>query len=160
MTTPLYVIHKCAMSLDGFIDDNGAARLVLSNDRDLDHLDAERALSDAILVGAQTVRRDNPRLMIRSEARIRERLECGRPEQPTMVTLTRAGPLEPPASCFPPGPGKKIVYCPQLVATMLPSTLDTAAEVVVAGEDRVDHTQVLRDLAERGVQRLPLEGGT
>ena len=46
-------------------------RLRLSNDEDFDRVDAVRATSDAILVGAATVRNDNPRLLVdhRSGAR-------------------------------------------------------------------------------------------
>ena len=42
-------------------------RLVLSNDADLDRVDAVRAGCDAILVGAGTVRADNPRLLVRGD---------------------------------------------------------------------------------------------
>ena len=59
------------MSIDGYIG-NGASRLLLSNEADFDRVDAVRASCDAILVGAATVRIDNPRLLVRSQAR-RER---------------------------------------------------------------------------------------
>ena len=44
-------------------------RLLLSNDADFDRVDAVRAGCDAILVGAATVRNDNPRLLVRAPAR-------------------------------------------------------------------------------------------
>ena len=47
----------------------------LSNDADFDRVDAVRASCDAILVGAETVRVDNPRLLVRSQTRRDER--CG-----------------------------------------------------------------------------------
>ena len=50
-----------------------AARLLLSNDADFDRVDAVRAACDAILVGAATVRNDNPRLLVRSQTRRDER---------------------------------------------------------------------------------------
>jgi len=61
-----YVLLSCAMSIDGHIDDNGPERLLLSNAEDFDRVDEVRASCDAIMVGAGTVRRDNPRLLIRS----------------------------------------------------------------------------------------------
>ena len=55
------------MSIDGYIGERDASRLALSNDADFDRVDAVRASCDAILVGAATVRNDNPRLLVRSQ---------------------------------------------------------------------------------------------
>ena len=63
-----YVLLSAAMSADGYLDDASATRLVLSGEADLDRVDELRAGSDAILVGAQTIRADNPRLLVRSRA--------------------------------------------------------------------------------------------
>ena len=57
------------MSIDGYLDTATTERLVLSNDADFDRVDAVRATCDAILVGATTVRNDNPRLLVHSQAR-------------------------------------------------------------------------------------------
>ena len=54
-----YTLLSCSMSIDGYIG-NGASRLLLSNEADFDRVDAVRASCDAILVGAATVRIDNP----------------------------------------------------------------------------------------------------
>ena len=55
-----YVLLSAAMSADGYLDDASGARLVLSDEADLDRVDELRAGADAILVGAQTIRSDNP----------------------------------------------------------------------------------------------------
>ncbi|SNQ49790.1 2,5-diamino-6-ribosylamino-4(3H)-pyrimidinone 5'-phosphate reductase (fragment) [Frankia canadensis] len=67
MTDRPYVLLSCAMSVDGYIDDATSARLLLSNDEDFDRVDEARASCDALLVGAETIRRDNPRLLVRSQ---------------------------------------------------------------------------------------------
>ena len=72
-----YVIIKSAMSLDGYIDDSSSERLLLSSACDLERLDHQRSLCDAILVGAQTIRNDNPKLLIKSAQRVSERLQRG-----------------------------------------------------------------------------------
>ena len=105
-----YVVLSCAMSLDGYIDDASPQRLILSNPADLDRVDEMRASVDAILVGAGTIRRDNPRLLVRSAERRAERIALGRPESPIKVTLTRSGDLNPAADFFAAGSGEKIVY--------------------------------------------------
>ena len=82
MTERPYTVLSCAISLDGCLDSAGPSRLVLSGEADLDRVDAERAAADAILVGAGTIRRDDPRLLIRSAQRRAERLARGLPEHP------------------------------------------------------------------------------
>ena len=49
-----YTILSCGISLDGYLDAGTPERLVLSNEADLRRVDAVRAESDAILVGAAT----------------------------------------------------------------------------------------------------------
>ncbi|WP_186449776.1 dihydrofolate reductase family protein, partial [Nocardioides sp. J9] len=66
-----YVLLSCSVSLDGYLDSAGEGRLLLSNDADFDRVDEVRAGCDAILVGAATVRNDDPRLLVRSEERRR-----------------------------------------------------------------------------------------
>jgi 5-amino-6-(5-phosphoribosylamino)uracil reductase len=55
-----YVVLSAAASLDGYTDDTTDHRLLLSNDEDFDRVDEVRAGVDAILVGANTIRQDNP----------------------------------------------------------------------------------------------------
>ena len=100
MPTRPYVLISCAMSADGRIDDTSPVRLLLSGPDDLDRVDELRASADAILVGANTVRRDNPRLLIRSPRRRAARVAAGRPAHPARVTVTASGELSPSAHFF------------------------------------------------------------
>src|SRR4051812_23163942 len=93
-----YTVLSCCMSLDGYLDDSSEQRLILSNDADLDRVDALRAECDAILVGAATVRNDNPRLLVRDPARAARRRACGRPASPVKVTVTALAKLDPAAA--------------------------------------------------------------
>ena len=90
-----YVLLSCAISADGYLDDARPQRLILSGPADLDRVDDVRAGCDAILVGAGTVRRDDPRLLIRDPRRRARRAARGLPEHPARVTLTGTGDLEP-----------------------------------------------------------------
>jgi RibD C-terminal domain len=55
--------------------------------RGLRPVDQVRADSDAILVGAGTLRADNPRMMVKSEPRRTARAARGEPENPLNVTV-------------------------------------------------------------------------
>ena len=90
-----YILLSCGMSIDGYLDNASSQRLLLSNQDDLERVDAVRAASDAILVGAQTVRQDNPRLVVRSERGRDERVSRGLPPTPTKVTVTERRPPGP-----------------------------------------------------------------
>jgi 5-amino-6-(5-phosphoribosylamino)uracil reductase len=146
------------MSLDGYLDNAGAQRLRLSNDADFDRVDAVRADSDAILVGANTVRSDNPRLLVRSADRRAERVARGLPPSPTKITVTAGGDLDPDAQFFRAGDGPKIVYCPSQVADELRRTVGAVATVVDHGES-LDMRMISEDLHRRGIERLMVEGG-
>lgn len=88
------------MSVDGYIDDISSDRLLLSNHADFDRVDGQRALADAVLVGATTIRHDNPRLLVRSPARRSARQQRGLPVSPAKVTITGSGNLDPQALFF------------------------------------------------------------
>ena len=93
MTDRPYVILSAAMSIDGYLDTASPPRLALSNAADFDRVDEVRAHCDAILVGARTVRADNPRLLVRSEERRSRREAEGLSPSPWKVTVTATGCL-------------------------------------------------------------------
>ena len=153
-----YVTLSCAISLDGYLDTAEPPRLVLSNAEDFDRVDAVRARHDAILVGAQTVRLDNPRLLVRSAARREERAATGACPTPWKATVTATGDLDPAAAFFTHGDTQKLVYCPSDVEHGIRRRLGSAATVVPLGRD-VRMRDLLADLGGRGVARLMVEGG-
>jgi 5-amino-6-(5-phosphoribosylamino)uracil reductase len=154
-----YVLLSAAMSADGYLDDASPQRLVLSGPEDLDRVDELRAGCDAILVGAGTVRADNPRLLVRDPGRRERRQRAGRPASPVKVTVTASGRLDPRARFFAADGADKLVYAAGPAAGPLRDQLAGAATVIglAAGAALAD---VLSDLAGRGVGRLLIEGGS
>jgi 5-amino-6-(5-phosphoribosylamino)uracil reductase len=146
------------MSLDGYLDCPSVRRLRLSNDADFDRVDAVRAQCDAILVGAGTVRNDNPRLLVRSPERRQERQARGLAPSPIKVTVTGTGKLDPDAAFFRAGEAQRIVYCAAGAVDELRGRIGPLATVVDLG-DPIDLAALGADLATRGVQRLMVEGG-
>ncbi len=79
-----FVIAKCGMSLDGKLTRPPRETQWITSAAARRHANQRRSEVDAILVGAETVRRDNPRLTVRSVSAVR---------QPWRVILTRSGRL-------------------------------------------------------------------
>src|SRR5436853_2908738 len=79
-----FVIAKCGMSLDGRLTRRSAEHRWITGPSARRHAHELRAHVDAVLVGAETVRADNPRLTVRGVRRAR---------QPWRVALTRSGQL-------------------------------------------------------------------
>ena len=171
MTQRPYVLLSVAMSVDGCIDDATGDRLILSNEADLDRVDEVRAGSDAILVGAGTIRRDNPALLVRSQFRSNRRIARGLPPSPVRVTLTVSGDLDASARFFTAGGGARLVYVPDGEQDRVTGRIGGVAGVEVIGvggvpgdppggpENHIGLPAVLADLAARGVRRLMVEGG-
>jgi diaminohydroxyphosphoribosylaminopyrimidine deaminase / 5-amino-6-(5-phosphoribosylamino)uracil reductase len=86
-----FVIAKCGMSLDGRLTRRPGEPRSITSPAARQHAQQLRALVDAILIGAETLRQDNPRLTVR-----------GVPEakQPWRVVITRSRKLPPGAHLF------------------------------------------------------------
>ena len=153
-----YTLLSCGMSIDGYVDTAADERLLLSNDADFDRVDGVRAGCDAILVGAATVRQDNPRLLVRSPDRQAERVVRGLRPTPLKVTVTGSCDLDPDARFFTLGDVEKLVYCATPSLDRAAGKLGKVATVIDGG-DPVDLHRVTADLHRRGVRRLMVEGG-
>ena len=103
------MLLSCAMSLDGYIDDRSPTRLLLSGEQDLDEVDELRAGCDAIMIGAGTLRADDPVLMLRSPLRRAARVASGRAADPVRVVVSASGNLDRSARLFTAG-SDRIVY--------------------------------------------------
>jgi diaminohydroxyphosphoribosylaminopyrimidine deaminase/5-amino-6-(5-phosphoribosylamino)uracil reductase len=86
-----FVIAKCGMSLDGYLTRPPGETRWLTSKSSRTHAHRLRAVVDAILVGAETIRRDNPRLSLRKGPRR---------TQPWRVILTKSGRLPRDATIF------------------------------------------------------------
>jgi diaminohydroxyphosphoribosylaminopyrimidine deaminase/5-amino-6-(5-phosphoribosylamino)uracil reductase len=129
-----WVILKLAMTLDGYLVVPG--RRWVTGEPARAEVQKLRAGCDAILVGAETLREDNPQLTIRKT--LRHSAECRNVggEQPWRVVVTRSGKLPKGAHLF----------------------RDRNKERTIVYR-RKKWSEVLKDLHRRGVSRLLVEGG-
>ena len=153
-----YILLSCGMSIDGYLDGATEKRLLLSNDADFDRVDEVRAECDAILVGARTVRRDNPRLLVRSAG------PPGRPGRPRAGPVADEGDRDP---LRPAGRVRRLLHRRRrredrlLRDAAVADARDRLGKVatVVDGGQPVDLPRMAEDLHARGVDRLMVEGG-
>ena len=152
-----YTLLSCSVSLDGYLGDH-RPRLALSNAADFDRVDEVRASSDAIMVGAVTVRTDNPRLLVRSQERREQRAARGLAPSPMKITVTSRGDLDAESNFFTTGDAEKLVYTSRARVADARKRLGPVATVVDSGR-RVRMRWLTEDLGDRGVERLMVEGG-
>ena len=157
-----FVLIKSAISLDGCLDDTSDTRLILSNEQDKIAVDALKSSFDGIFVGAETIRKDNPSLLIKSDINIQNRIKNGYSEQPIKITVTLSGNLNPKCRFFQEGKSEKIVYCPLSIENKLKNKLNTVATVVGIKIEKkiINPLNLLQDLFQRGIKRLMIEGGS
>jgi len=129
-----WVILKLAMTLDGYLVVPG--RRWVTGERARAEVQKLRAGCDAVLVGAETVRKDNPRLTVRGTFRHSAESRNVGEGQPWRVVVTRSGKLLEGANLFRDRyQDRTLVY------------------------RRKKWSEVLKDLHRRGVSRLLVEGG-
>ena len=139
----MHIILSAAISADGYLDDMADTPLTFSSREDIEDVHALRAMSDAILVGANTYRNDNPSLTVRH----------GNTDiQPAKIVMTRSGNLNRNTRFFTEGAAEKIVLtsgdpCDHLkdIATIIP--FDGSAHDATC------------QLQAHGIKTLMIEGG-
>lgn len=156
----MIVWASAAVSLDGYIDDTTSRRLVLSGTKDWEQVRALRAECDAVLVGAETIRKDNPALVTRSEKLREKRTAQGKPADPVKVTVSASGRLDPQARFFSEGTGRKIVIAGTEASPEHLAALRRVATVIVAKTDPITPETILQLLSQEGIRTLFIEGGT
>lgn len=110
---------------------------MLSTSADWETVYRLRSEQDAILIGAETLRRDNPSLKL----------------VPMRVVISRSGNLDPEARFFTVGEAQRVVF------TERPNpALERVAEVILC-EEGITARRVVTELERRGVNRLLVEGG-
>ena len=83
------VTLSAAVTADGYMDDDSPRRLIISTPGDWEEVYRLRAAHDAILAGAETLRRDDPSLLVRDQAARARRVQAGLPFAPPAVLHRR-----------------------------------------------------------------------
>jgi len=153
------VIINAAMSVDGKLSSRRREQIKISGPDDFDRVDRIRADVDGVMVGIGTVLADDPQLTLDDPDRQQARRDAGRPPNPARVVVDSRGRTPPDGRvCNDEAP----TYI--LLSEAAPEERRTAlraagAELIVAGEERVDLPAALEGVAAAGMDRLLVEGG-
>lgn len=162
-TTPegrCWVMANMVGSLDGSAAVGGRVG-VLSDEPDRQLFRLMRALAQVVLVGAQTVRREGYATIALPPEWAVAREEAGLPRTPPLAVVSRSLDLDWSARTFtdaPPESRTMVVTCEAADRERLERAREVA-DVVVAGEERVDTKRALAELARRGHKVVLCEGG-
>ena len=155
----MHVVVNAAQSVDGKLATRRREQLRISGAEDFDRVDRVRAAADAVLVGVGTVLADDPHLTLDEEDRRVERLRNGRPGDPARVVVDSTGRTPTDARILDDAATTYLLVAAATDRERREALADAGAEVIVAGEERVDVAEGLDRLADRGVDRLMVEGG-
>jgi 2,5-diamino-6-(ribosylamino)-4(3H)-pyrimidinone 5'-phosphate reductase len=159
MSRPFVCINM-AMTADGKITSARREEPGFTSRRDKRTMDRLRAEADAVLVGAGTLRADDPALEVRDAEMKAHRRSLGKPDRLVNVLVTKSAAIEPTSRFF--GGGAR---SDRIVATVEDAPKDrvarlaSVAEVWALGRGTVDLRELLLRLKARGIERLLVEGG-
>jgi 2,5-diamino-6-(ribosylamino)-4(3H)-pyrimidinone 5'-phosphate reductase len=155
-----FVYINMATTVDGKITSAVREYPRFASETDRLNMDILRARADAILVGAGTIRADNPSLLVRDEGMREYRKSLGKHKGPMKVLVTASAAIGTDYRFFNEEDGGK-----RLVATVEEAhdenlaPFEGRAEVLRIGSGAVDLPALLAELKRRGVEKLLAEGG-
>lgn len=154
-----YILLNYALSLDGKIstETRDPVRFTSRTDRGL--MDEIRADADAVLIGAATLRAEDPPVRIQAARRRDERTRRGKPPHPVSIVLSRSLRLPSEGRFWKDDRVERIVATTEQTPAELTLPFEDKAEVIRAGRTSVDLVELCRVLSERGIGRLLVEGG-
>jgi 2,5-diamino-6-(ribosylamino)-4(3H)-pyrimidinone 5'-phosphate reductase len=155
----MHVVVNAAMSVDGKLSSRRREQIAISGPEDFDRVDRIRAAADGIVVGIGTVLADDPHLTLDVTDRRVQRQRHGRDGNPARVVVDSDGRTPTDARVLDDEATTYVLVAESAPDDRREALADAGAEVIVAGDDRVDLAVAVDKLADAGLDRLMIEGG-
>jgi 2,5-diamino-6-(ribosylamino)-4(3H)-pyrimidinone 5'-phosphate reductase len=153
------VVVNAAMSADGKLASRRREQVRISGREDFDRVDELRANVDAVMVGVGTVLADDPSLTVKDTGRVADREARSDPAHPARVVADSHARTPPEAAVLSDDADTYVLVCAAEPEDHREALRAAGAEVVVAGDSRVNLPAALDELEARGVESLLVEGG-
>lgn len=158
-----HVFVNMASSIDGKITTRTREAFSLGSDDDRVMMETLRERADAVMIGAGTVRDEDPPLLIRDPLRRDRRIAAKGAPHPLNVVISASLDFEVEGSrFFSCSETERLVYTGAGTDRARKRQVERNAELVVVGRDAtgsLELGEILADLRRRGVRELLLEGG-
>lgn len=144
-----FIVVNCAASADGKLALPDGQQTRISSEDDMAYVHRLRNWADAVIVGINTVIKDDPKLTVKEKF-------VPDPIQPLRVVID---------SCFRTPPGSQVLNndAPTLIATTSdhwPFIGEEDVETIECGtQKKVDLEKLVKNLWERGIRKVMVEGG-
>lgn len=148
-----------AMTVDGKITTKKFTPVDFTSREDKAHLFRQRARADAVLVGHNTLKRDNVRLGLPAELR-EERIARGESSSPIRVIVSNEGKIDNRLKIFQSVSAPIVIFSTNRMPQRVRTALREKAALHLSKSDDVDLAAMLRTLRRRyDVRTVACEGG-
>lgn len=155
-----FITMNMAMTADGKITSVQREHPGFTSREDRRSMDAIRAPADAILIGAGTLRGDDPPMIVRDPAMQARRQQLGKPEKLAHVLVSGSLQVPRDARFFDGAYSRELILATTDEADPTPlAPLPPHAHVWRLGPQRIDFARLLERLYEHGIRHLLVEGG-
>ena len=155
-----FITMNMAMTADGKITSTHREHPGFSSPEDRRTMDAIRAPADAILIGAGTLRGDDPPMVLKDPGMQALRKQLGKPEKLSHVLVSGSLRVPRDARFFDNAYSNELILATTDEAdTQHLAPLPTHAHVWRLGAERINFAVLLERLYDHGIRHLLVEGG-
>jgi len=155
-----YVLVCTGVSFDGKISNARKQQIEIAENDDKDLLYKTRIITDAVMIGGNTLRIDDSGLTVKTDERRKRRKKLGKTEEPAkVVVISNANSIKTKGAFFDRGNAEKIIFTTKKTSKKKIEELRKKSKVYVLGKNKVNLAKAMEILYDLGIRHLMVEGG-